>query len=466
VGGETRLLATWLSTLTYEQVPTRCRDVLKLALLDDLGCALAGAAAPWTRQVTEWVLAQGGRKDASIWASPARVPASTASLANGVAVHAWCFDDTHPPTKTHPGAVVIPAVAAVAERMGAEGRAVSGRAFLTALAAGYETMIRVALAAGPSKARLRGWQITGIAGPFGSAAAAAHLLGLDAAGTASALGLAGTQASGLYAFTADGTDSERFHAGRAAQAGVMGAELAGLGLKGPTQVLEAEDGGFCRTISDGGDAARAVEGLGERFFSHELLFKPYPVCASLASAVDAIQALKRNTGLAVDQVETIEVGISHVVMVQCGRAYEPLGVLQAQMSLQYCVAAALLSQSLSVADFQDSRLAAADTLALARCVRGVIDSDVDRVYPGRMSSVVTLTMLKDGRQLRTRVDDPKGSERNPMSVEEIMLKFHSQADSVLGRQAAEAVVEAVVNLEALPDVRPVLAHLSVAHAYR
>ena len=136
--------------------------------------------------------------------SEPRLRPSEAALVNGVAAHAFELDDYHP-AKIHPGAVVIPAALAVAEAY-----AVSSERLLGAIAVGYEAMIRTSLALDPVAARLQGWHLTGVTGPLGAAACVAVLLELDAQSTASALGLAGTQSSGLFAFTADGSMSKRF----------------------------------------------------------------------------------------------------------------------------------------------------------------------------------------------------------------------------------------------------------------
>src|SRR5690606_23081341 len=135
--------------------------------------------------------------------------------------------------------------------------------------------------------------------------AVGKLMGLSAEKMASALGLAGTQSGGLYAFTADGSESERFHPGRAAQSGILAAQLAARGLRGPTRVLEAEDGGFCHTFSDRPNLARITEGLGERYDFETMLFKPYPSCASLVAAVECAVRLRRGHGQIAPRVRRV-----------------------------------------------------------------------------------------------------------------------------------------------------------------
>src|SRR5688572_13305334 len=238
VPAATREVASWIASLRYEDLPQRTREVIRGALLDTIGCGVYGYRTPWAKTLLEWARAGGGKSESTVWgeAKPT-LRAADAALVNGTSIHAFELDDYHQ-AKLHAGAVVIPAAVAVAEKLGSD-----GRALVTAIAAGYEVMIRSSLALDPSAARLRGWHITGICGPFGAAAACAVLMKLDAERTAWALGLAGTQGAGLWAFNADGTMSKRLHAGKAAHSGVLAAELAQLGFTGPTQIYEYHDGG-------------------------------------------------------------------------------------------------------------------------------------------------------------------------------------------------------------------------------
>ncbi|RPJ73309.1 MAG: MmgE/PrpD family protein, partial [Desulfobacteraceae bacterium] len=211
----TRALSGFAARLAYPALPPELVDRLKTCLLDAIGCGLHGAGLPWADIVNRWVMRQGGPPEATLWRQGFRGPCANVVLGLGVMIHGFDFDDYHN-AKIHPGAPVIPAALAVGEWLGA-----SGREVLAAIAAGYETMIRVSLATGPNASRLKGWHLTGTTGTFGAAAAAGRLLGLSAEEMASALGLAGTQSAGLWAFLADGAMSKRFHPGRAGQSGVM-----------------------------------------------------------------------------------------------------------------------------------------------------------------------------------------------------------------------------------------------------
>lgn len=190
--GVTRELAGFVAGLQSASLPAKTREVLGQALVDALGCGLYGMTTAWGRTMAGFAAEQGGPPEAALWCSDARVSAGHAVLAAATAVHSFDFDD-HSRAKIHPGAVVVPTALAMAERVGANGAQV-----LAAMAAGYETMNRVSQAANPSRARMRGWHLTGTCGTFAAAATASVLLGLDAETTASALGLAGTQSAGTW----------------------------------------------------------------------------------------------------------------------------------------------------------------------------------------------------------------------------------------------------------------------------
>ena len=262
--------------------------------------------------------------------------AADAALVNGTAAHAFELDDYHN-AKLHPGAVVVSRGARVAEHLDS-----SGTQLVTAIAAGYEVMIRTSLALNPSATRLRGWHLTGVCGPFGAAAACASLMKLDDEQRAWALGLAGTQGAGLWAFNADGTMSKRLHAGKAAHSGVMAAELAALGFSGPTQIYEYNDGGVLKAFSDASDPAPLTRDLGSVYHLDNNSIKPYSCCGSTHSYIDAALALRKKFGAPWNAQTPVRVGTVKVVDVQCGFDYAPSTALNAQMSLRYVVAAALL----------------------------------------------------------------------------------------------------------------------------
>ncbi|WP_420224213.1 MmgE/PrpD family protein [Pigmentiphaga litoralis] len=403
----TRTLASWVAGLTHDAIPEDVVRTLRLLSLDTFGSALAGRGLPWTDAIEAWAKAGGrpaGSQAATVWGdSQPCLRAADAALVNGAAAHGFELDDFHN-AKLHLGAVMLPTVFALAETLQVDSRRAE-----VALAAGYEVAIRSSLALGPAQARLRGWHLTAVCGPLGSAAAASVMLGLNAERTAWALGLAGTQSSGLYAFSADGTDTKRFHPGRAAQAGVMSAELAAHGLTGPTEIYEAADGGLLRAFVDQPQPDKLLADLGDHWHAPRTNFKPYGCCGSVHAHVDAALALRPDwTGSGV-----VRVGMPRVVDIQCGYPYQPGSALNAQMSGRYAIAVALLDGAVLPAQFEAARLAGDDVTALANRIEIVADADLDARYPAQFCGWVEVDTRHGGRS-RIDVDNPSGSGDNPV----------------------------------------------------
>lgn len=412
----TLAIAEWIAGLRHAGLPQRALETVRSALLDTLGCGVYGYNTPWARMVLAWAHAGGAAADATVWGNPApSLRVADAALANGTASHAFELDDYHN-AKLHAGAVVIPAALAMAEKLNA-----AGEALVTAIAAGYEVMIRSSLAMEPSATRLRGWHITGVCGPFGAAAACASLLGFNPQQTAHALGLAGTQGAGTWAFNADGTMSKRLHAGKAAHSGVLAAELVALGFTGPTRIYEYDDGGVLKAFSDASDPAPLTRGLGSVFHLEQNSVKPYSCCGSTHAYVDAALALRRKFGAPWDPQRRVRVGLSKVVNVQCGFPYAPGSPLNAQMSLRYVVAAALTDGQVLPAQFSEQRMRDPALVTLAARLECEHDPALDQLYPAHFAGWVAAE--QDGHWLREDVLDPSGSTANPVDIAGIIEKF-------------------------------------------
>jgi 2-methylcitrate dehydratase PrpD len=437
VTGPTRAVARWVSTLTYSELPARTREVVRILLLDTLGAGVYGYATPWAKMLLDWARAGAPAKGAAtVWGETAPgLRAADAALVNGTACHAFELDDYHQ-AKLHPGAVVIPAAVAMAEKLGT-----GGERLVTAIAAGYEVMIRSSLALNPSAARLRGWHLTGVCGPFGAAAACASLMGLNEEQTAWALGLAGTQGAGLWAFNADGAMSKRLHAGKAAHSGVLAAELAALGFTGPTQIYEFRDGGVLKAFSDASDPAPLTRDLGAVFHLDATSIKPYSCCGSTHSYVDAAYELRRRFGTPWNPQRRVRVGMAKVVDVQCGFDYVPSTALNAQMSLRYVVAAALLEGQVLPPQFTEAKLSDPALTKLAEQIELVHDPRLDELYPARFAAWVAA----ENEDKWTRVDvlDPLGSTANPVDAQGVIEKFRG----INPQLPVETIAELVFDIE-------------------
>jgi 2-methylcitrate dehydratase PrpD len=420
-------LAAWLAGFDRGALPPEIEKAVRLALLDTLGVGLHGQGEEWTGIARDWAFGATAPDEddaATVWGDEgALLRTGDAAFVNGIAAHAFELDDFC--QKLHPGAVVIPAALAVAE---AKKRNLGQ--LLTAIALGYETMIRMSMALDPNQARLRGWHLTGVCGPMGAAAAAGWLLWLDTQPMAWALGLAATQGSGLFAFNADGAMSKRFHPGRAAQSGVMAAELAARGFSGPTKVLETADGNFLTAFSDYADGRKLTDGLGERWELLKNNFKPFAACGSVHAYNDCGIAIRAKLGRAPKPDERVVIGLAKVVDVQCGYDYAPGTALNAQMSARYCVAAALLDGAVLPAQFTDERMAADDVVSLANRIEIVGDAELDAIYPAKYPGWVEVHTA-DG-VVREHRDNPSGAHDSPNFQAGLLSKY----EALLGGKGA------------------------------
>ncbi|HXV11968.1 MAG TPA: MmgE/PrpD family protein [Burkholderiales bacterium] len=437
VSAPTRELARWIAQLCYADLPARTRETVRIALLDTLGCGVYGHSTPWAKMILQWARTGApARGEATVWGETApTLRAADAALVNGVAAHGFELDDYHN-AKLHAGAVVIPAALALAEKLDA-----SGERLVTAIAAGYEVMIRSSLAMHPSATRLRGWHITGVCGPFGASAACAVLLGLNDEQTAWALGLAGTQGSGVWAFNADGTMSKRFHAGRAAYSGVLAAELAAIGFTGPTQIYEFHDGGVLKAYSDRSDPAPLTAELGTVYRLDTNRIKPYSCCGSTHSYVDAAFELRRRLGTPWDAKRRVRVGLAKVVDVQCGFPYIATSALNAQMSMRYVVATALLEGQVLPPQFSDRKLSDPAITELAQKIELEHDPALDQLYPERFAAWIAVEDA--GKWERVDVLDPLGSDANPVGERGVIEKFRG----INPQLPVDAIADAVLHIE-------------------
>ncbi|HET9652228.1 MAG TPA: MmgE/PrpD family protein, partial [Usitatibacter sp.] len=282
----TRGIAQFVSRLRYDDIPPEVRHRIKLLMLDSFGCALYGADLPWTRILQERLTAIDDTRACAVWGTKLRLGAPHAALVNGTQVQGFELDDVHRAGVLHVGAVVLPALVAIAElRPG-----MSGREFIAAAVAGYEIGPRVGLCMGPEHIA-QGWHSGATVGVFSAAAGAARALRLDEEKTIHALGIGGTQAAGLMA-AQYGSMVKRMHAGRSSQSGLYGALLAEGGFTGIVDVLESPYGGFCTTFSrseDRFDLSKLTAGFGEEWQTMGVALKFYSCVGSNHTTLDAIR---------------------------------------------------------------------------------------------------------------------------------------------------------------------------------
>lgn len=367
--------------------------------LDTLAVMLAGTVAPSSAPVTRVLLSACGTPEATIMAVGKATSAWDAALANGTFAHALELDDDHRVAVLHPGAVVVPAALAAAEAAEA-----SGATFLHALLVGYEVVCRLGEVFRGSQF-YHGVHPTALCGVFGAAAAAAVAMDLDDDAFVRALGIAGTQASGLTEWRADGSWIKRLHPGRAAQSGVLAARLAREGFTGPASIFEGP-GGFFQAFSYGEsiDIGCMTRRLGEDYRALATAIKPYPCCRFEHGAIDL--AIEASGGdFAVADVAAVVVRLYRTDVLSYH--HQPKNVVDAQFNVPYAVAVALLRGGVGLADFTEEAIRDEDVLALCRLIEVVEDPDYTARYPDEYCVELCLR-LADGSERRFFSDCPSG----------------------------------------------------------
>ncbi len=443
----TRGIAEFVSGLAYEAIPREVRERIKLLVLDSLGCALYGAHLEWCRILQRTLKKLDGSTACGVWGTAQRLSAPHAALANGTQVQGFELDDVHREGVLHVGAVVLPALVAVAELRG-----ISGREFLTAAVAGYEIGPRVGLCMGQEHIG-QGWHSGATLGVFSAGAGAARGLKLDADKTVHALGIAGTQAAGLMA-AQYGAMVKRMHAGRSSQSGLYGALLAEAGFTGIADVFESEYGGFCTTFSRSQDRFRLAEltaGFGEVWQTLGVGLKFYSCVGSNHTTLDALRELRAQRAFGAKDVEKIIVHASQVTVDHAGWKYRPEGLASAQMNLAFCAATFLLEGDCFVDQFSDAVVADSRRMALAEKVEVRPDAGISAKGAGYRHMVRVEVHLNDGSLLERTVETPRGSEPNFASEAQIAAKFEKLAAHALPRARIPELRDAVLGMEKLDD---------------
>ena len=444
----TQTLASAVVRPGADDLPTWTLHEAKRTLVNMLAVALSASANSGGRILLDWAEREGAAPRASVIGSPLRTSPSNAAMVNGFLAHLQDYDDTHFPTVLHPTAPVWPAALAAAEERGA-----SGKDALAAFALGAEAACRVAMSVHPWHYEM-GWHITGTAGVFGAAAAAARILRLGADEANMAVGIAGTFASGVREVF--GSHAKAMHPAKAAANGLQAAFLAECGFTGADDVIGGRRG-FWEVLSPNGHSEEALLGeFGERWELANNGLKPYANGVVSHPIQDAVIALRNEHRIAPEDVESIDAEVSPLVLELMNRP-EPRRGLEGKFSFQHCAAAALVDGAGHDAQFSDERVADPVIAALRAKARAVVDPNL------REDEVRLSITLRDGTTLSRYVEHATGSPENPMTDAALEAKYRSLASEVLPEAQAEALLAAVWDLDAAPSVGEV-ARLMAKHA--
>lgn len=420
IHGAERAVIDWYASL-YPGLQTEAVRVLEQALADDLD-----------RGAARLVGAGEGRR-----ATP-----RAAALYNGTAAHAAEIDDSFRDAMVHPGAATIAAALAASQAVGA-----TGAEFLCAVVLGYELSTRIGVVMG--RAHYKYWHSTGTIGAFGAAAAAASAFRLDETAFAHALALTATFTAGLQQAFRLESMGKPLHAGRAAEAGLLAAQLAARGMRSSLDVLEGE-AGLGQAMSSGPDWSTIVATLGQDFHITRLTFKNHVGCGHTFAAIDGALALQQQHGFTHADIERVHLGVYQPTL-DIAPHVDPQNADQAKFSLHYMVATALVHGSVRLAAFEPARLNDPATRALMARIGKALDPEVDAAFPGRRGARVEV-VLRDGRRLVHLQPDRKGDPELPLSDADLEGKLLELAAPTLGESATRALIHRIWSLHQQPAV--------------
>ena len=447
--------AEFVHNLSYAALPEHVIEQAKECILDTVGCAIAGAGFAEISGAITTFKEFDRQRQCSIWGTDQSCSLQNAILINAMSSHAVEMDDVHKTSKTHTGAVVIPAAVTLAGY-----RHTNGRELISAVVAGYETALRIGTGINAAAHRLQGWHATGVCCTFGAAAALAKLMQLSEVQTMQAMGMAGVQSSGLWALTMDGATCKKLHMGHAAQSGLPSTLLAKGGMTGPGYIIEAADGGLFKAASSGYDFAAVTAGLGTVWEILKVDRKPYACCRSAQPPIDAILSIKKEFDISADSVEHILVETYEIAVKQCFNTKRPANIVEAQLCIPYTVAVALLDGAASAKQFTAARLDDERLMALADKVDVCAAAEFTVNYPLNWGCKLTLS-TKDGRKYQKTIINAKGDSANPLSGADLESKFKSLTKGIVTYKKQQEIIDFIYSLEKQEDISGLVDLLSI-----
>lgn len=439
----TRTLAEYVAKLKYEALPSDVVSAVKQCVLDFLGVAYAGSQEEPSRimrKTCETLMPGSGcHLLASGFPEAGLLQAAMCNAAFG---HALDMDDVHNGSIVHLAAVTIPAGLALGQIKG-----IDGRAFVTAIAAGYEVGARIGLAVNPSSYFY--WHTTATVGHFAAATVCSSLLALETPQIIQAFGSAGTQAAGLWEFLADGAMSKFLHCGKACADGILAAELAQNGYTAASRILEGEKG-FVRAVAPEPNFDVMTGDLGRPRRILENSFKPYPCCKHTHPAIYATLKIMEESGIRFEDVDGMTVRVYAVAENLVGNR-DPQTSYGCKFSLPYCVSAALFFGDVEPKHFSETCYHNPQLRSMLGRVQVICDPEMEnrfRENPNRWTQQIEIR-TRAGQSFVKRIDYPKGDPENPMSYTETVRKFNKLTSEILSEPQRAHIVDQVSHLERL-----------------
>ena len=454
-GTLTKQIASYLARTGYDALDDDALRATKEHILYTLGTILAGSSAPGIKQALAGAIALSGTcNESSVLVTGERLPAASAALVNAAMGHSRELDINDDRIAYKSSVTVIPAALALAEKSGK----VSGKEFIAAVCSGVDLGIRLGLATNPKPVHARAIAL----GPFASAAGCGKILKLNEDTMHNALGIAYCRSTVAGNSTVAPSLTKRLGVGFASQSGVVAATLASAGYPAAGEVLQGTAGFFQTFYQQEGDYAGLLDQLGSRFEIVLVGPKPFPSCRYTHCAVTGVLELVRKHGIKAHDIQEVRVQIGERDMRSVGgwtedekkKKHHPEGVVDAQFSIPYTVAATLVSGGLSLEEFTDAKISSDEILDMAARVKTILTPEFDQGPMDVKPQVVDIVM-RDGKVFSQKVIYPKGNPNNPVTSEELVKAFRgmaSYAAKPLGAAKIDDAIALALRLEEVENV--------------
>jgi len=439
--GATKSLAKFAAELEFNKIPENILNYLKLLFLDGVGCCIHGNTLEWTKTLEEVVTNKEDNNQCSIIGTHKKTTLLNAVLINSTAGHGFESDDIHRESILHPNSIVVPVSINVAEKIGN----INGKKFLTSVVAGYEVATRIGSAAG-TELLLRGFHPQGTHGTIAAAITAGKLMDLNTDQMVHAIGIAGSLGAGLMA-AQEGAMVKRLHSGRAAQAGVLAAQLSAKNFTGIQNIVEADYGGFLSSFSGKNDFNRSIRSLYKEWECMNTGIKPYASVTSIHTALDCLKNIMEKNNISVKNIKNIKAKISHPTYVHCAWNYKNHNITSAQMNIYYGLALIALEGELFVNQFSKDKISNPEILNFMKKITAEVDPKIESLgHEFRHMASIELT-TNDNKRFNHTEKYRKGSPENPLTKDQIISKFKSLASYSYDETQVSKIKEKIENIE-------------------
>lgn len=436
----TKHFAEYIYKTSYEDIPQETHRYVKLCLLDWIGVTLGGSREPVSDILLDFINVMGGEKHASILGKGIKTNLLLAALVNGTMSHALDFDDTLKDSGTHPTVCLAPAVISVGEY-----KKSSGKDLITAFIIGFETAARIGRAIWADQYK-KGWHTTSTIGRFGAAAGAAKLMNLSREQISNALGITGTQMSGIREVF--GTMNKPLHAGKAAMDGVLSVALAKRNFDSSHKIFEGRFG-LKAVYGANADMTQMVAGLGTEYSIMDIAFKPYASALATHSTIQAIEEIKIKENITADDVKSIQIKFGELPFSVVNNK-NPHKVLEGKFSIYQCAALAFIKGRVTVDMFTLKEINDPEIIAFREKITVLLNPSLKKF------ETIIKIVTHQGKTLEQFIKIPKGSPKNPLTFLEMKEKFMGLVLPVISKKNAEKIVEKINSLPKVKDINEII----------